>query len=185
MAGNAEKIIEGAIALLAEDRGMSMAAIARRLGIGRTTLYRSFADRAQLVEQVRREGARRLVEALEAAAGSRGTGLEMLEACCERLFEMEPELSLVLAEHPLITGSDLAAAAVAKGHGDSPSPIDVAVGRGHEDGSIDAELPVRWVDHLLWATLVAGRQFAEESGSRHRALGLVLTTMRRAVGKAG
>lgn len=83
---------------------------------------------------------------------------------------MESERSLTLAENPVITESHLVAAAVEKGHG---------------DGSIDTELPARWVDNLLWATPVAGRQIAEESGSRHRALSLVLTTMRRVVGKTG
>lgn len=181
MAGKIERIIDGAIALIAEERGMPMTEIARRLGVGRTTLYRSFADREDVLEQVRREGARRIVKALAGSGEAGGSGLAMLEGCCERLFGLEAELALMLNENPLITDVDLAAAAAAEGGGDRENPIVVAVRRGHADGSIDPALPAQWIDTLLWTTLVAGRQFAASAGSRHRALNLVLHTMRRAV----
>lgn len=185
MAGKAETLIDGVITLIAEDRGMSMVEIARRLGVGRTTLYRSFADREDVLEQVRREGARRVFRALSRAGEGEGSGLSMLEDCCERLFGLEAELALMLNENPLITEAEVAAAAADAGRGERESPITLAVRRGHADGSVDPELPAQWIDALLWTTLVAGRQFAELGGSRHRALELVLHTLRRSVGGAG
>lgn len=183
MNATAGKIVDGALPLLAEDPALPMTEIARRLGVGRTTLYRAFPDREGLVEQVRIEGSRRIVRALALAGSMQGTGLEVLEACCERLFVLTSELSLLLSDNPVITEDDLAEAAAREGLQGRPDPISLAVTRGRQDGSIDPELPGGWIEALLWTTVLAGRQFADDAGSQYKALGLVLTTMRRSVGR--
>jgi AcrR family transcriptional regulator len=60
---NRERILESARRLLQEDEDVSMAAIARRAGVGQGTLYRNFASREVLVMEVHRADVAALVEA--------------------------------------------------------------------------------------------------------------------------
>ena len=49
--------------------------------------------------------------------------------------------------------------------------------RGHRDGTIDPDLPVTWVQYLLWSQLYAGWSYIAETGaSRHEALRLLVRT---------
>lgn len=62
---NRERILDAAVATLAEDRNASMAAIAERAGVSRATLYRHFATCDEIIDVVREEAAQRGREVLE------------------------------------------------------------------------------------------------------------------------
>lgn len=56
------------------------------------------------------------------------------------------------------------------------------VERGHRDGTIDPELPVDWVQSLIWSQLYAGWSYlAETDASRHEVLRLILRTVDGAI----
>jgi AcrR family transcriptional regulator len=60
---NRERILDAARSLLQEDGDVSMAAIARRAGVGQGTLYRNFASREVLVIEIHHAGVGELVRA--------------------------------------------------------------------------------------------------------------------------
>lgn len=175
-------ILDGAITLLADDRSMSLVEVARRLGVGRTSLYRHFSDRGKLLEEVRVEGARRVIAAIVAARPQDGTGLGALERICEHVFDLGPVLSLLLADDPLITDDDLARPDVVAAAGAAGAEtIPDVVARGHRDGTIDPALPADWIETYVWMTLAAGHVYAALAASRRVALELVLHTVRRSL----
>ncbi|WP_223410373.1 TetR/AcrR family transcriptional regulator [Occultella gossypii] len=177
-----QAMIDGAIEILAADPSASLSEVARRLGVGRTSLYRHFSDRASLLGRVETEGARRIIAAHVAADLTAGTGLSALERLCEHLFELGPVLSLLFADNPLITDEALAdpTVAIAAGASDEPAePVPHTVRRGQADGSIDPGLDPAWVELFLWTTLSAGHLYATQVNSRRSGLERVLQALRR------
>lgn len=179
-----QAILDGAITLVAQDRNMALSEVARRLGIGRTSLYRHFSDRGTLLEQVRIEGARRVIAAIVAARPGEGSGLSAIERVCEHLFDLGPVLSLLLADNPIITDADLERPDVWEAVGSSDMSVDsmqTAIARGHRDGTIDTSLPADWIETFVWMTMAAGHLYAEQVASRRTALDLVLHSARRSL----
>ncbi|TDE98905.1 TetR/AcrR family transcriptional regulator [Occultella glacieicola] len=180
-----QAMIDGAIEILAADPSASLSEVARRLGVGRTSLYRHFSDRASLLARVQAEGARRIIAAHVAADLSAGTGLSALERLCEHLFELGPVLSLLFADNPLITDEALAdpSVSVAAGGDTLPrEPVTRTVRRGQSDGSIDPGLDPVWVELYLWMTLAAGHLYATQANSRRAGLDRVLEALGRTLG---
>ncbi|CAM3509011.1 TetR/AcrR family transcriptional regulator [Occultella aeris] len=175
-------MIDGAIEILATDPTASLSEVARRLGVGRTSLYRHFSDRPSLLARVKTEGARRIIAAHVAADLGAGTGLSALERLCEHLFELGPVLSLLFADNPLITDEALAdpSVALAARATDVPEePVPHTVLRGQADGSIDPGLDPAWVELFLWTTLSAGHLYATQVNSRRSGLEGVLQALDR------
>ncbi|WP_163541502.1 TetR/AcrR family transcriptional regulator [Occultella kanbiaonis] len=180
-----QAMIDGAIEILATDPSVSLSEVARRLGVGRTSLYRHFSDRPSLLARVQTEGARRIIAAHVAADLSAGTGLSALERLCEHLFELGPVLSLLFADNPLITDEALAdpsVALAAGATGEPQEPVPHTVLRGQADGSIDPGLDPAWVELYLWMTLAAGHLYATQVNSRRSGLERVLQALRRTLG---
>lgn len=178
-------MVERAIELFAEDPQMSASEVARRLGIGRTTLYRHFPGRDDLLLAVGQEGARRIIGAYRDMARDESSGLVMLERLAERLFGLGPVLTLVIANDPVVGPGELDAAARGYSPGGRPeNPVYRAVDRGRADGTIDPGLPAEWIETFLWTTLTAGQLHSEQTGARHEALALVLQALRRAMAAA-
>ncbi|WFR72374.1 TetR/AcrR family transcriptional regulator [Prescottella defluvii] len=179
-----QAILDGAISLIANDRNVALSEVARRLGVGRTSLYRHFSDRGTLLEEVRMEGARRVIAAIVAAHPGEGSGLSAIERICEHLFDLGPVLSLLLADNPIITDADLERSDVLEsiGIGDiSDDSMQTAIARGHRDGTIDTSLPADWIETFVWMTLAAGHLHAEQVASRRVALDLVLRSVCRSL----
>ncbi|WP_433609797.1 TetR/AcrR family transcriptional regulator [Prescottella agglutinans] len=178
-----QAILDGAISLIAHDRNVALSEVARRLGVGRTSLYRHFSDRGTLLEEVRIEGARRVIAAIVAAHPGEGSGLSAVARICEHLFDLGPVLSLLLADNPIITDADLKRPDVLEAVGSdiSDDSMQTAIARGHRDGTIDTSLPADWIETFVWMTLAAGHLHAEQVASRRIALDLVLRSVCRSL----
>ena len=96
---------------------------------------------------------------------------DALGRLCAEYFDLGGLLSLIFTEPQLVDTTawdqsdcgDVAFAAV--------------IERGHRDGTIDPDLPVTWVQYLLWSQLYAGWSYIAETGaSRHEALRLLVRT---------
>lgn len=173
-------MVNRAIELFAEDPQMSASEVARRLGVGRTTLYRHFPGREDLLLAVGQEGARRIVGAYRDMTRDESSGLLMLERLAEHLFGLGPVLTLVISNDPVVGAGELAAASRELSPGGGPeNPVHRAVDRGRADGTIDPGLPAEWIETFLWTTLTAGQLYTEQTGARHEALELVLQALRR------
>ncbi|MFC3742403.1 TetR/AcrR family transcriptional regulator [Paractinoplanes deccanensis] len=167
-----QAIVDAAIELLAGNPACSLGEIAAAAQVGRTTLHRYFAERADLMAAVADEGGERLTRAARLAELDRGTGAEALLRLCREYFDLGSLLSLVFSEQ---TGDCWDAQ-------EEPG-VEAVVRRGHADGSIDPVLPADWVVSLMWSQLYAAWSYLGErpGASRHYVLDLLTRTVANAV----
>ncbi|GAB2611615.1 TetR family transcriptional regulator [Paractinoplanes abujensis] len=167
-----QAILDAAIGLLAENPGCSLGDIAAAAQVGRTTLHRYFAERADLLAAVAVEGGQRLVRASQLAELERGTGGEALLRLCREYFDLGPLLSLIFSEQ----GGEC-------WETQDETSLNTVIERGRRDGSIDPVLPADWVLNLLWSQLYAAWSYLGErpDASRHHVLDLLTRTLTNAL----
>ncbi|MEU4694719.1 TetR/AcrR family transcriptional regulator [Actinoplanes sp. NPDC023714] len=159
-----QAILDAAITVFARNPAAPLGDVAVAAGVGRTTLHRYYADRAELIVALRSEALSRLSAARERARIGDDTAGDAVRRLGQEYFDLGDVLSLLFNEQVSF---------------DSPEGCDpefsAMVARGHADGTIDPSLPADWVQSLLWAQLYAGWSYmAEQRVSRHEALRLVL-----------
>jgi AcrR family transcriptional regulator len=171
-----QAIVDAAIDLLGQNPAATLGEIAAAADVGRTTLHRYFAERADLLTAVKAEGVTRLNRATELARLGEGSGGEAFRRLCREYFELGGLLSLIFTE-PQLVGDP------AWEESGACDPAFVAmVKRGHHDGTIDPELPADWLQSLLWSQLYAGWSYQSERGaSRQQTLQLVVRTLTGAI----
>lgn len=171
-----QAMVDRAIVALAAEPRLPLSAMAARIGVSRSSLYRHFSDQATLLEEVRRECGVRVVGAYVAADLARGTAGAALGRLAENLFALGPVLSLVFADEPVVGDLDEDDPEDDPEHEQTMAAL---VQRGYADGTIASGTPADWVETLLWTTLLAGHQHAERPGvQRSEALGLLLAALR-------
>lgn len=178
-------IVTAAVRCWSQDSSASLAEIARHAGVGRTTLNRYFPTREDLLGEVGELARRELVVALQEAELGRGTGLAAVLRAAEALFGISDILGLIFTDNAVVdpdawdeatepdqttASASLAAGSDSSGPGAAGRDSDVtaAIERGHADGSIDAQLPVEWVETFLWTTLFAAHLSLTGGEARHR-----------------
>ncbi|MER7417576.1 TetR/AcrR family transcriptional regulator [Micromonospora peucetia] len=168
-----QAIVDAAIEVLGRNPAASLGDIATAAEVGRTTLHRYFAERADLLAALGTEATARLDRATAQARMAEGTGASAVHRLCQEYFDLGSLLSLIFTEPETGTGST--------GGGCDPD-FAAMVERGHRDGTIDPELPVDWVQSLIWSQLYAGWSYlAETDASRHEVLRLILRTVDGAI----
>lgn len=171
-----QAIIDAAVEVLARNPAASLGDVAVAAGVGRTTLHRYFAERADLNTALREEAERRLVRAHDRARVAEDTGAEAIRRLCQEYFDLGDILSLLFTEQ--LSAAGINEPETVRCYGE----FDQMVRRGHHDGTVDPELPVSWVTSLVWSHLYAGWAYiAEQDVSRHEALRLVLRCITGAV----
>ncbi|WBB67968.1 TetR/AcrR family transcriptional regulator [Micromonospora sp. WMMD812] len=169
-------IVEAAIDVLGRNPAASLGDIATAADVGRTTLHRYFADRADLLRAVGAEAGARLDRATVQARMAEGTGASAVHRLCQEYFDLGSLLSIIFNESLLAADPSWAGPA-----GCDPD-FAAMVERGHRDASIDPELPADWVQSLIWSQLYAGWAYLRDNGaSRHEVLRLVLRTVDGAI----
>lgn len=103
-ARNRERILTAARAAFADEDDVSMAAVARRAGVGMATLYRNFAGRRELLEALYTDEVSALCDAADSVAGDTAAG--RLEAWLERFFGYFTAKRGIAAELIEHTGGD-------------------------------------------------------------------------------
>jgi AcrR family transcriptional regulator len=171
-----QAIIDAAIAVLGKNLSASLGEVATAADVGRTTLHRYYPERSDLIKAIKAESVLRLHRATERARLDEGTGAEALHRLCEEYFELGDVLSLVFSDQQFLTEADWC------GVDTSEDRFKAMVSRGHDDGSIDPDLPASWLENVLWSQLYSAWSYAAESGdSRHHVLRLTLRTLMGAV----
>lgn len=174
-AGKAERtrrdIVAAAIECWAVDNTASLSAVAAAAGVGRTTVNRYFAERAQLVEAVDAECRGRFGAAMRSARLSEGLGLDGLSRASGAIVELGPVLGLIFADNALVDPDTWPDA-------DGPEAMGAVIVRGQADGSIAADVPVEWVATLTWTSLFAAWLVIKSEGlTRHEATSLMIRTL--------
>ncbi|MEU4641953.1 TetR/AcrR family transcriptional regulator [Micromonospora sp. NPDC023814] len=170
-----QAIVGAAIEVLGRNPAASLGDIAAAADVGRTTLHRYFAERADLLAAVGTEAAARLARATAQARMAEGSGASAVRRLCQEYFDLGSLLSLIFTEPGL-------AAPATEGPAGCDPEFAAMVQRGHHDGTIDPELPAGWVQSLIWSQLYAGWAYVAETGaSRHETLRLILRTVDGAI----
>jgi TetR/AcrR family transcriptional repressor of lfrA len=163
-----QAILDAAITVFARNPAATLGDVAETAGVGRTTLHRYFADRAELLGALRDEAETRLSAARLRARISDDSGADAVRRLGQEYFDLGDLLSLLFTEQ-------VAFDAPAPAGGSCDPEFMAMVQRGYADGTIDRSLPADWVQSVLWAQLYAGWSYmAEFQVSRHEALRLVL-----------
>jgi TetR/AcrR family transcriptional regulator, repressor for lfrA len=171
-----QAIIDAAVETLGRNPGATLGEIATAADVGRTTLHRYFAERADLLAAVRTEGVARLNRATDQARMAEGTAAAAIRRLCQEYFDLGDLLSLVFGEPNLVADPEWSEPGAC-------APAFVAmVERGYRDGTVDPELPATWVQSLIWSQLYAGWSYQADTGaSRHEVLRLILRTVEGAI----
>jgi AcrR family transcriptional regulator len=135
-AANAERVLAAAIRSgLNEGRPVPLAKIAAEAGVGVGTLYRRYPNREALLEalQVRAYGL--LIGLAEQALASAATGRDAVEQFLTSSYAVRDQLVLPMHGAPW-SGS----AESARGRGRMRQLMTEIVARGHQDGTIRADV---------------------------------------------
>lgn len=168
---NRRAIADAAMIVLAERPGASMGEIASACELGRATLYRHFANRQELVEEIQTQALEAGAEALEAAALEEGDPLEALRRAIAALVGVGNRYRL-LAQEPSVDPRVLQRQAAVAGR------LVALVQRGQRQGALRGDVEASWVVGALASLLVlALRQMADAQVSHEQAAELVATTL--------
>ena len=171
-----QAIVDAAIGVLSRNPAAPLGDVAAAANVGRTTLHRYFAERADLITALRVEAVDRLCQATARARVAEDTGATAIRRLCQEYFDLGDVLSLIFNEQLQLSDADWQHAA------QCDTAFVEMVERGHRDGTVDPELPSSWIQSLIWSQLYAGWSYLREQGvSRHDALRLILRSIEGAV----
>lgn len=165
-----DDLLDGALRHLNADPAASMAEVAATTGVGRATLHRHFASRAELVHAI---GVRCLDrwEQTQAAAGvgaatasgDAGVLTACLEAMMRALAHDAEDFAFALTEHSLQDFPDLLART------EHLVALEVALfAAAQRAGVLRPDVPAAWLSHVAYGVMVAVREAlrAGDVGSR-------------------
>jgi AcrR family transcriptional regulator len=164
---NRRHVLDTAVALLAERPQATMQEVADASGLGRTTVYRHFPRRQDLIdalfEEVLREAGKTVEDALRAASSPR-----------ELLCDLGPRIMAIgdryrfLDAHP-----ELRERTLALGTESREDPLENYLTEAQRRGEVRGDLPVQWMLTTLRGLAVvamvevaAGRMTVDDAG-RH------------------
>jgi AcrR family transcriptional regulator len=162
---NREAVIDAALELLAEQPNASMATIAERSGLGRTTVYRHFPHREDLVLAL----FGRVVE------DARSTTSEVIERCStarEALAELGPAIVGIGRRYQFLESQRQQGEEVlTESTLDPDDPVRHFLVAARRRGEVRSDLPVQWMLSMMsamangaMAELHSGRVDTETAG---------------------
>lgn len=162
---NRESVIDAAMEVIAAEPGASMAAIAEHSGLGRTTVYRHFATRDELLRAIYERAVR---EATEATSEVISKGLSTRET----LLRLGPAIIAIPHRFSFLAGTkSIGGDVILQGTLDPSQPmrrfIRGAQARGEIDSSVSTQLILSSINGLasgLATELHAGRVEADRAG---------------------
>ena len=140
------RILDAAIDALASDPEASMAAIARRAGVVRATIYVHFPTREALIAAITERGLAEVSAAIESAEPARGEPAEALERVITAAWGALGRFHALVEINTRLAQADLHAL-----HAPVLGILVPLIERGQRDGAFRADVPATW--HL--ATLLA------------------------------
>ncbi|MGL5909161.1 MAG: TetR/AcrR family transcriptional regulator [Phycicoccus sp.] len=170
-----QAILDAAVTVLARRSGASLADIAEEARVGRTTVHRYFAERADLLDALSLDVLGRIRAAHERVRLQEGTGRDALVRLCRELFDLGDVLVVVMVAEPVLWERP-----EWQEEDEHHRAVLEAVRRGHADGSIDPRLDPRWVaEGLLWSMLYSGVTWSQggEGRSRHDGLAMAVRSL--------
>jgi TetR/AcrR family transcriptional repressor of mexCD-oprJ operon len=157
---NIQAIIDAAVEALASDPDASMAAIARRAGVVRATIYMHFPTREALLDAVMEEATGRVAEAIRLAEPGRGEPMEALERVILATWRQLSEFHNILQ----INMNRLSAQELRRRHLPMTTQFIPLLERGQAEGVFRSDVSTTWliavvraIVHVASTELQAGR----------------------------
>ena len=136
---NRQAVIDAAIAILPDDPNASMAAIAERSGLGRTTVYRHFPARNDLILAL-------FARVIEEARAVTSAVIEEGRSTEETLRALGPAIITIPDRFRFLHGvRDLGEEMIAETMTDPSVPVRRFAEAAQKRGEIDPDLPVQWI----------------------------------------
>lgn len=165
-------MLDAATRLLVETPSLSLGELAKRIGIGRTTLHRLFPTRGDLLAAVAHDALDHLATVYAEVGLDGDDPLAAVEALVEGLIPLGPRLMFLLRAHELDGDTE-----VTRRTAQLDAPIEAALRRAQRGGALDPELAPSWLVECLFAVIyVAWEQIELGRLAPRDATGLVLRT---------
>jgi AcrR family transcriptional regulator len=171
--GSSERrILEQTLPVLAEGLGRSMQEVAEISGIGRTTLYRHFKTREDLIRAIHVLAMEEAITAVRESRLEEGSAEEAMRRLVAALCSIGNKYRVLLAHQP----------AVMKEMGQSlteiSGPLYALVQRGQREGVFTESLSPRWVLSAMGSLVVAAIKLVQEGDlARNHAPDMVTDTL--------
>ena len=136
---NREAVIEAALAILPDEPNASMATIAERSGLGRTTVYRHFPARNDLILAL-------FERVIEEARQVTSAVIEEGRSTADTLRALGPAIITIPDRFRFLHGvRDLGTEMITESTMDPNQPVRHFVAAAQRRGEIHADLPVQWI----------------------------------------
>jgi len=157
---NIQAIIDAALEALASDPDVSMAAIARRAGVVRATIYMHFPTREALLDAVMENAVAQVAEATRTAEPTQGEPEEALQRVLRATWQKLSDFQTLL----VINTSRLSAKELHRRHQPVMTQFVPLIERGQAKGTFRRDVPVSW--HLAMIRAIAHAASAEVRSGR-------------------
>jgi len=146
---NREAVIEAAIELLGQNPGTSVQQIADASGVGRTTVYRHFPSRDDLIRALFERVVAESWEVTDAITSSDRPAEEILRELVPAFIELGLKFGFLSAH------SDVGQPTMRGSKEVEDEPVARFLVRAQRNGEIRADLPLGWMRSLIQALAVA------------------------------
>jgi AcrR family transcriptional regulator len=146
------RILDAAVEALADDPDASMAAIARRAGVVRATIYVHFPTREALIAAVTERAIGESAEAIAAAEPDAGDPIEALRRVVQAAWRTLGRYHALVE----INTRMLAEAALRERHHGLLGTLEPLIERGQREGAFRPGVPAAWHLSMLMALMHAG-----------------------------
>lgn len=169
------RILDAAVDTLAGDPEASMAAIARRAGVVRATIYVHFPTREALLEAVTHRAIAEVAEVIEAAEPHRGDPAEALARVVATSWRRLGRYHTLVAINTQHHGH----ATLRERHSPVLAALEPLIERGQSNGTFRADVPAAWHLSMLMALMHAasGEHGAGRVTDAHAEPALVATIL--------
>jgi AcrR family transcriptional regulator len=172
------RILERTAAVLAEGHGRTMQEIADMSGVGRTTLYRRFRTREDLLRAIFEQAIVEASDGVAAANIDQGNSREAIERVAEELLKVGDKYRVLFQEKTAHSDQ-------AHGKDGFLDTLRDLIRRAQTEGVVDPLLPVDWVLGALGAMVATAiRLIGTGELARNHAADLVTRTLLDGVGRA-
>lgn len=171
-----EAVLRAAIRVWGRDSQASLGQVAAEAGLGRTTVHRTYPDRAALVSAVDHEVREIFAAAARRARIEDGSAPEALARLVVAFLDLGDPLRLVLADAAVVDPGDWH-------DGEASHPrLTALFRRGVDEGHFDPHLDPEWMVMTMWLLLYgAWLLYDQEELSLRDAHWLLLRTVENAV----
>ena len=170
------KILERTAAVLAEGHGRTMQEIADKSGVGRTTLYRRFHTREDLLRAIFEQAISEAREGIAAANPDEGDAREAMMRVIEEMLKIGDKYRVLFQEKSAHNER-------AEGKDEFLESLRDLIRRAQREGAIDTSLPLDWVLGTMGAMVATAiRLIGTGELARNHAAALITRTLFDGVG---